>query len=107
MADQMTREAVFARLKDEMPRLRREYGVESLGVYGSFATGKQSESSDVDIIVHLSRPLGLQFVALALHLEDVLGRRVDLATSDCLELCAQNPRRRHIAAEIKTHLCYV
>ena len=53
--------------------LRREYGVDRLAVYGSFATGQQTECSDVDIVVHLSRPLGLQFVTLALHLEDLLG----------------------------------
>jgi len=32
----------------------------------------------VDLLVELSHPLGLEFVALAQHLEKRLGRRVDL-----------------------------
>ncbi len=103
----LTRVQIIARLRKEAPFLRDRYGVRRIAVYGSFAKGKQSGKSDVDILVQLTRPLGLEFVALANHLEDVLGRKVDLATFDSLERSLKNPRYRQIAMDIQKSLSYV
>lgn len=94
-------------LRDDLPRLQREFGVEKVAVYGSFAKGSQTEKSDIDIVVELSRPLGLQFVALACHLEDLLGRKVDLTTFAALSRSAENPRYRDIAEDVRRTLAYV
>ena len=103
----LTREDVFRLIREDMPRLQRDFGVERLALYGSFAKGSQSKSSDVDIIVQLARPLGLQFVALAYHLEELLGRKVDLATFASMAKSAENPRYRHIADDVQRTLHYV
>jgi predicted nucleotidyltransferase len=101
------RREVLRRLARELPLLRNKYGVESLALYGSVARGKATESSDVDLLVKLSRPLGLEFVELAEHLEHVLGRRVDLATDETLVRCLENPRYRPAATSIQRSLQYV
>ena len=55
-------------------------------------------------MVELARPLGLEFVSLALYLEKRLGRKVDLATFDDLRRSLAIPRRRHIALDIERTL---
>lgn len=100
-------ERILQRLKKELPHLREKYGVVRIALFGSFAKGAQTESSDIDLLVELSRPLGLEFVALAEHLEKRLGRKVDLATFETFSRSMQNPRYRSIASDIKRTLSYV
>jgi len=94
-------------LRRELPYLRDKYGVQRIALYGSFAKGKPSRKSDVDILVQLTRPLGLEFVGLALYLEEMLGRKVDLATFDSLDRALGDAVRKGVALDIKRTLIYV
>ena len=62
----------------------KTYGVEEIGVFGSFARGDQNAESDIDISVELNHdkvPVGLfEFAGMQFYLEDLLGRKVDLVT---------------------------
>jgi predicted nucleotidyltransferase len=107
MKDPRTKEQIFQILKKELPYLNEKYGVERIAIYGSFAKGNQRKTSDIDILVQLIRPLGLDFIKLAYHLEKVLKRRVDLATFDTLKRSLENPRYKHIASDIQRTLSYV
>jgi predicted nucleotidyltransferase len=91
-------------LRAEMPYLREHYGVVRLALYGSFAREDQTDQSDVDVLVQLSRPLGLEFVALAYYLEERLKRRVDLATFDAFSRTTQKPYRQALAQSIQEDL---
>ncbi|MEW5995765.1 MAG: nucleotidyltransferase family protein [Candidatus Zixiibacteriota bacterium] len=71
---------IIKALRKDMPELASRYGVKRLALFGSFARGEQKRTSDVDVVVELKRPLGLEFVDLAERLKRVLGRRVDLLT---------------------------
>ena len=53
-------------------------------LFGSFARGDASESSDIDILVDLdySQQIGLQFVAMKLDLEEYLQKSVDLVSAN-------------------------
>ncbi len=103
----LTREQVISILKKELPKLRDEYGVERIVLYGSFAKGTQKKKSDVDILVDIRRPIGLEFVSLADRLEEILGRKVDVATYAHFRRSFQNPRYKHIAEDIKESMIYV
>lgn len=94
-------------LQRELPYLNEKYGVTQIALFGSFAKGEQSKSSDVDLLVRLDRPLGLEFVDLAYYLEDVLGRKVDLATFEHFESSRKKPRYKHIVSDIQGTLTYV
>ena len=61
------------------PMARR--GVVRAGVFGSFARGEATESSDVDFLVEFEdgRTL-LDLAGLRLDLREALGREVDVAT---------------------------
>jgi hypothetical protein len=67
-------------LKAEKQALASEYGVSRIGLFGSFAHGTPSDSSDVDLVVEFVRPIGFRFMELAERLESLLGRSVDLLT---------------------------
>jgi len=94
-------------LKKELPFLRDKYGVERIAIFGSFAKGRQKKKSDIDILVDLRKPLGLDFIELADKLEEKLGKKVDVATFDCYRRSFNNPRYKHIAEDIKKSLIYV
>lgn len=82
---QLLRDEILRRLREDWVELER-CGVKSLAVFGSVARGEAGEESDVDLLVEFSKPVGLfAFSRLRRHLEDLLGRRVDLATPDALK----------------------
>ena len=82
-ADLPPKAAEFARiLQEHMPELEREYGVASLALFGSYVRGDEREDSDLDVLVDLSRPMGmLAFIVLGDYLSQLVGKRVDLTTT--------------------------
>jgi len=61
--------------------LYQRYGVKHLKIFGSYAEGKQKESSDLDVIVSLDGRIDLLgFVELKYYLEEITGLSVDLVT---------------------------
>ena len=72
-------------LREHLPDLRDRYGVESLGIFGSYMRGEQREDSDLDVLVEFNRSIGLfDFTALELHLSELLGVGVDLVMRSAL-----------------------
>ena len=69
-----------------LPDLQARYGVESLGIFGSYVRQEQSQRSDLDILVTFSEtPSLLTFVALENDLSDLLGVSVDLVMKSALK----------------------
>ncbi|HKK01645.1 MAG TPA: nucleotidyltransferase family protein [Desulfuromonadales bacterium] len=74
------------RLRQEMPRLRQEYAVESLGVFGSFVRGEQKRGSDLDILVEFTEIPGMfRFLELERELSGLVGVPVDLVQKEALK----------------------
>jgi uncharacterized protein len=96
--------SILQTIKKEKPYLRERFGVERLALFGSFARGDAEETSDIDIAVTLSKPLGYAFFQLADYLERKLDRKVDLITRTTLEMSINDPRRKHVAKEIEESL---
>jgi uncharacterized protein len=107
MNNTVTKGRILGKLRKELPHLRERYGVEKIAIYGSYAKGKPRKKSDVDILVQLMKPLGLDFIGLAYHLEKILRKKVDLATFETLKTSAENPRYARIASDIQRTLSYV
>ena len=80
----MRRAQVLAILSAHSDELRK-LGVGSISVFGSVARDEARDDSDVDVLVELNRPMGLfGFFDIRKYLEELLGRRVDLATPGAL-----------------------
>jgi len=107
MKEPRTKKEIMHILKKQLPYLQEKYGIQRIAIYGSFAKGNQTKRSDVDILVQLMKPLGLEFVELAYHLEKILNKKVDLATFDTLKRSLENPRYKQIASDIERTLSYV
>ena len=90
-------------IKRELPYLMEHLGVKRIGLFGSFARGTPRSDSDVDILVEFERPVGFKFMEFADHLEQVLGKKVDILTPAGL----QSIRIKRIAREIEESVVYV
>jgi predicted nucleotidyltransferase len=67
-------------LRRELPKLKAEFGVKRIGLFGSFSSGKQKQASDVDLLIEFEKPIGFKFMIMAEYLEKRLGRKVDILT---------------------------
>lgn len=73
-------ESVKGVLKDHKDEIKERFGVISIGLFGSCATGEEEPKSDVDIIVEFEEPNFDDFMDLVFYLEDLLDRKVDILT---------------------------
>ena len=62
------------------PELIDKYHVSSLGLFGSIVRDDFKPTSDIDIIVDFSQPIGIEFVDLADLIETKLKKSVDLVS---------------------------
>ncbi len=76
--------AALAQIKEQLQHqlgyLAEKYGVKSLAVFGSTSRGDATPESDVDILVDFNRDIGIEFIDLAIELEEMLGCKVDLVS---------------------------
>jgi uncharacterized protein len=87
------RDEVLQRLAEHRDELTA-MGAASLSLFGSVARDEAGPDSDVDMLIELSRPMGLfGLAAIQLRLEEILGRRVELLTMNGI---AERYRRRII-----------
>ena len=77
----------------------RAFGVVRLGVFGSFVRNTAGPHSDVDLLVEFSpeRKTLKNLVGLSRHLQNVLGRKVELVTPASLNRFIG----RHIVQEVE------
>ena len=67
-------------LKKYKKKIENDYAIEKIGIFGSYAKGNQTESSDIDIIVEFRDSTYDNFIELAFYLEKLYGKKIDLIT---------------------------
>ena len=73
-------------LKEHKAKLEEEYGLSEIGVFGSYVEGRQTEDSDLDILVEFKKTIDLfSFVRLKNYLSDLLGTKVALVMKKALK----------------------
>ncbi len=80
-----TLEEIKSILSKHKEKLRQNYKVKKIGIFGSYARGEQKEISDVDVLVEFEEPVGFAFIHLADSLEELLRMKVDLTTKDAIK----------------------
>ncbi len=69
----------------ELLELCRQNDIASLGVFGSFSRGEQTEESDLDLLVTFSKGKSLiDHIKIEDNLKSLLGKQVDLVTEKSL-----------------------
>ncbi len=68
-----------------MVHIAKSHGAKSVQLFGSFASGKASAQSDIDLLVEMesSRSL-LDIIAIKNGIEDLTERKVDVVTKKAL-----------------------
>jgi predicted nucleotidyltransferase len=66
--------------------LLQAHGIERIGLFGSFVRDEQTDSSDIDLLVHFSKGEKSlhNLVSLGEELEKLFGRSVELVTNESL-----------------------
>jgi len=66
--------------------LKDNYHVKDIGVFGSVARSENTATSDIDILVEFSQPIGFfKFIELEEYLSKLLSKKVDLVTKKALK----------------------
>jgi predicted nucleotidyltransferase len=75
-------------LHTQKPYLAQKYGVTEIGVFGSYVRGEQTQTSDLDILVELEKPVRIDLLDL-IEMENYLGRllqvKVDIVIKENLK----------------------
>jgi predicted nucleotidyltransferase len=79
-----TRELAIPVPHEAVAAFCRKWGVRSLAFFGSVVRDDFGPASDVDVLVELKRPIGLQIVHAEDELASILGRKVDLVEKHLL-----------------------
>jgi hypothetical protein len=82
----MGKKEIIEIIRSSKPVLELRYGVQRLGLFGSYVREKQRKKSDIDILVKFNRDIDLfEFVDLREYLENQLNSKVDLVMESALK----------------------
>jgi len=80
----LKKEEIQRKIRFNLDKLKTKYPVNRFYLFGSYARDEQTEDSDIDIMVELDNPIGFEFVHLALELEALLDKKVDLVSINAI-----------------------
>ena len=74
----MNKEQIIKIVNNHKQELHEKYGVEKIGLFGSYAKDSAQKESDIDIVVELKKPDLFLLIALKDHIEKILKSDVDI-----------------------------
>jgi predicted nucleotidyltransferase len=90
MSERLTEQKILGLLKANESHIK-SFGVRSLGLFGSFAHGDNTESSDLDLVVEFDKKTFDAYMDLKLFLESLFDRPVDLVLADAIKPRLRGP----------------
>ena len=80
-------------LREHETMLKSRFGVERIGIFGSFARGEERPESDIDVLVtfRTGEKTFDNFMGIKFYLEDIFDRKVDLVTEAALKPLIRDP----------------
>ncbi len=74
----MEQKEIINKLKNIKTEFKEIYSIRKLGIFGSFAKGSYSDSSDIDIVVELEDPTMFNLIGIKQEIEERLNKKVDI-----------------------------
>jgi len=74
----MTRSEILVILKRYKNENAEKYGINNIGLFGSFAKDKESSESDIDIIIETAEPDLFKIVHIKDELEKLFNKTIDI-----------------------------
>lgn len=88
MSSLQTKEDIIEKLRQQKDKLRAEFHVLNIGLFGSFACNEANANSDIDFLVEFEEG-NLDYYSIRRNLNDYLsasfGRKVDIAITKSLK----------------------
>lgn len=82
----MGKQEIIKIIRQNKPEIESRYGVQRLGLFGSYVKGRQKKKSDIDILVTFNRDIDLfDFLDLRTYLESQFQAKVDLVMETALK----------------------
>ncbi len=82
----MGKKEIIRIIQNSKPEMEAHFGLQRLGLFGSYVKEKQSKRSDIDILVTFNRDIDLfDFLDLREYLEGQLHVKVDLVMESALK----------------------
>lgn len=74
----MTRDDILKVLREDKIFLEKNFGLRSIGLFGSYSKDNQNENSDLDFFVDINEPLVKNYFSLWSYLEKRFNKKIDL-----------------------------
>jgi predicted nucleotidyltransferase len=74
----MTKKEILDKLNEKRDFIQKEYAVESIGLFGSYAKDKQSDDSDIDFYVEFKNKTFDNLAGLWVYLEELYHKKIDI-----------------------------
>lgn len=82
----MSKQDILEIIRQTRPELATRFGVERLGLFGSYVRGQEQRRSDIDLLVSFQRDIDLfEFLDLKEFLQERLHHKVDLVMDSALK----------------------
>jgi predicted nucleotidyltransferase len=95
----MNKQAILEKLRTLKPMLQEKYSISELALFGSYSRDEQTGSSDIDIMVDFSKPIGIEYLDLVYQIKE--------AFEDVqVEVVAKNAIKKKYYDRLKQDLLY-
>jgi hypothetical protein len=74
----MKKDKIIMIVAEHKEELKNRFGVEKIGLFGSYARDEETKNSDIDFVVELSKPDLFLLVAVKNFLSEILDAEVDI-----------------------------
>lgn len=74
----MKKEDIISFISAHKTEFEQKFGVQKIGLFGSYARGESYEGSDIDIVVKLIKPDLFYLIGIKQTIEAALGSKVDV-----------------------------
>ncbi|DAB35175.1 MAG TPA: hypothetical protein CFH82_01655 [Sulfurospirillum sp. UBA12182] len=74
----MKKEEILKTLKEHKSYIQKNYEVEKIGLFGSYAKDMQTDKSDIDIYVEFKHKTFRNIAGLWVYLENLYHKKIDL-----------------------------
>ena len=98
----LTRRGIISALQRRQDSLR-QFKVKRIGLFGSYAAGRQNRKSDIDFVVEFDEPTFDNFMGLIEYLQKLFGKKIDILTPEGVK----SIRTEEVAKSIERNVAYV
>jgi len=74
----MGRNEIVSALQDFKIRYSAQFGIQSLGIFGSVARDDARDDSDVDVVIKIDPPNIITLSRIRLEIEEIIHKHVDI-----------------------------